>query len=865
MLTLINRIVPILVFISFVNSKLFSQETNHQEVKSDSISLGYGHIRKSTITQAIANVTAEHFNKGMFTSGSQIIEGKIAGLQVIPFHNPSGDVWLRLRGASLRIAPLIVLDGVPLDMAGGARNPLNILHPSDIQDITVLKDASTTAVYGIRGAGGVLLINSKRGDTSKLRISYDGSYGLSFLTRKPDFLNSAEYREAIEVYTPQSVNQLGDSDTDWVKEVTQVAQSTQHTISLSQQKKNTRFYSALNYFNHEGVLRFTQNQKVNVLFNIEQKLLNDALTVRFFTKNNYTKDEDGVNVFETAAAFDPTQTVKTNGNYFQWPNSLAPGNPVATQSLSENTGNAWRTFSSLCSQYALPFAKGLSIGADYAYDYNDDEYISVYFPESREAASIGGTLFTSERRATGKFLNVYTHFEKELNKHYFNIRGGFNTQNFINDLVTTSGTQLEYFNGEYKATNNQPRTSFSREYAVVSLIGTFTYSFADKYSINSSIRRDESSMFNSAGLFPAVSVGWQVLKENFAANWSPKINEIKLRAGVGRAGFDQFQGTPVEVADINLNAQKNTSLNVGLDAVFLNGKLTSTLDYYTRKDTDMIFSLPIPNGSLLTNTGVIENRGIETTITAMPIKTQAMMWSLSFNASFNRNTILDFPATYQVGGIFGDVGQTIQVLQQGNSLGSFLVYEHKRNADGSLVLDINGDGVQSNIEMYEDINNDGLINSLDLVTYKTSNPTVLLGLTSSTTYKRWDLSVILRGAFGHSVYNNLASANGYLQRLSMSNFNSNIHSSAFETNLKSRQLLSNYYVQNASFIKVPNLVIGYTFEDFAFGKVRAYLQAQNLLTITPYQGIDPEIFNGIDGQLYPRSITLIVGASLMLN
>jgi TonB-dependent starch-binding outer membrane protein SusC len=475
------------------------------------------------------------------------------------------------------------------------------------------------------------------------------------------------------------------------------------------------------------------------------------------------------------------------------------------------------------------------------------------------------------------------------------VTGGYAWQNFRSDF------ELDYFDqsAEVDPILDLPYV----ENRLISFFGRATYDYAGKYLVTASIRRDGSTRFgpdNQWGIFPAIGIGWRILEENFASPLTNIFTELKLRASYGLTGNEQigdynystfYRGslnganyqfgneyvptlTP-NGSDKTLQWEENEAINLGLDASVLDGKVTFGLDFYQRTVRELLFVISPPAGSvpddqLLTNIGSVQNKGVELVTSVVAYDREDFTWNIGFNASYNKNEIIkldnktgenldNFPG-YRSGGISGDIGQSIQIRKVGQPIDAFFVYKHKENSDGSLVLDPDGDGIQSLFEMYEDLNGDGIINENDLRPYKQPQPKVLLGFTSNMTYKSWDMAFTLRASFGNYVYNNLASSSGYYQRLTDVVTN-NVHASVLDTNFKTRQLFSDYYVQNASFLKLDNITLGYNFNKFSFGKVRAYVTAQNLLTLSPYEGIEPELFNGIENSPYPRSMTLTVGVN----
>lgn len=879
---------------------------------SEVVVIGYGSVEKKDVTGGVAKVTSADFNKGLINGADQLIDGKVAGLQIVNNGDPGGGSAIRLRGVSINGEfPLVVVDGVPLDAGGGGavggRNPLSLINPSDIEDITVLRDASASAIYGARGANGVIIVTTKSGKSGKMRINYDGIYSASFFTRKPDFLSPQEFRQAINAKAPQALPTLGTANTEWMNEVTQLAQNTQHTISLSGGKNKTVYFGSANYFLNNGVLRFTRNERLNLSAKVDQKFLNDDLTLTLNTKNTFTWDLYGPNVIGIAAGYDPTRPVRNpDGTFFQWPQVLAPANPVSSQELTDNTGNTFRTLTNLMVQYNLPFVDGLSFRANFGIDYIEGNYTGLTFPTTKGAIDnqTGGSKLEQDQTKTNQLYEYYLTYKKQFQRHGVEATAGYAWQNFKSDFNQISGDSLKLIDGEYESTYLRDTVSFPVENRLISFFGRVNYEYAGKYILTASIRKDGSTRFgpsNRWGLFPAVAVAWRVLEENFAGGLQNVFNELKLRASWGVTGNEQigdylyatyyypsFQGASYQFGnqysptirptgvDPNIKWEETVSTNIGVDAGFFGGRLTASLDFYNKDVKDLIFKIAVPAGTnlsdrIVTNIGEVNNKGVELILTGVAYNRSDFKWNLSYNISYNKNRIVKLDnlvgenlknfAGYESGGIAGDVGQFIQRRKVGHPIDAFYVLEHKRNPDGSLVLDVNGDGFQDDIEMYVDQNEDGVINENDFIIYKKPNPDVIMGLTSNMTYKKWDIAFTLKASIGNYVYNNTASANGYFVRLTEVVTN-NIHSSAFETGFKEKQLFSDYYVQNASFLKLTNITFGYNFDEFSFGRVRAFLTAQNVLTITGYKGVDPEIFGGIDNNLYPRSITISAGVNV---
>jgi TonB-linked SusC/RagA family outer membrane protein len=877
------------------------------ETLSEVVVVGYGTIEKKDATGSLTNVTTKEFNKGLIVSPNQLIVGKVAGLQVSPGTEPGSGSGVRLRGVSINgETPLYVVDGVVLAESGGgvvgARDPLNFINPSDILTINVLKDAQATAIYGARGANGVIIITTKSGQSGKPRVSYDGFASISLFARRPDILSPAEFRQVIAVRAPDKISELGNANTNWQDEVTRLAINQQHNISVTGGVNKTTYYASVNALQNQGVLRFSEHRRMNMNLKVDQKLLNDKLTLTLNSKSSVTRDLFGPNVIGAANAFDPTRPVRdpnntATGGYYQWANTIVTGNPVAEQEQQNSRGRGFRNVTNLQVKYEIPFVNGLSFNANISYDYNNGKSRFSRVSEARASINTGDIFVMESEIRKNQLYEYYGNYQKQFGKHKIDATLGYAWQFFRQEFGRFYTDETP---GDDQLT---PRTPFE-ESKLISFFGRATYDYAGKYLFTSSLRRDGSTRFgpnNRWGLFPAVGFGWRILEENFASPLTNIFTELKFRGSYGVTGNEQFGNyeyatfyrqslngagyqfgdeyvvtlTP-NGADVDLQWEENVSYNIGFDASIMQGRVTFGLDYYRRGVNELLFVISPPAGSIpddqvRTNIGSVVNRGIEFNTTAVVYDKSDFKWNFSFNAAYNVNEITkldnktgqnlaNFPG-YRNGGIAGDIGQTIQIRKVGTPLDAFFVYQHKKNPDGSLVLDTDGDGIQTPLEMYVDQNSDGIINENDLRPYKQPQPKVFFGFTNNFEYRNWDLAFTFRGSFGNYVYNNLASASGFYQRLTDVVTN-NIHASVLETNFKTRQLFSDYYVQNASFVKLDNITLGYTFRELNFfGSLRAYVTAQNALLITPYKGVDPEMFNGIDNNPYPRNTTITIGVN----
>lgn len=885
------------------------------ETLSEIVVVGYGSVEKKDITGTVAKVNTESFNRGLINAPDKLIDGKVAGLQINPSGEPGGGSAIRLRGVSINGEfPLIVVDGVPLDGGGGGvvggRNPLSFVNPADVLDMTVLKDAQAAAIYGARGANGVIIITTKSGKSGKPKLSYSGAGSVSLYTRRPEYLTAEEMRAAVAAKAPQALNKLGNANTDWLDEVTGSPLSTQHNLSLSGGFDKTTYYTSAEYLVNNGVINDTQNKKINFSIKADQKLLNDNLIVGINSRTSWIEDQFGPNVIGAAIAFDPTHPIldpsnELRGGYFQWGAALATPNPVATQKFTNNRGKTLRNLTALTLQYKVPFLPGLSLNTKYSYDLAKGNYNGLTYAEAKESQNNGGSDLIQEQTKTILLNDYFATYTKSIGRHEIDVTAGYSWQNFDSEFNQRAGDSLKTVNGSLQSVYNIRTIDLPVENRLIGFFGRLKYEFSGKYIITTSVRRDGSSRFglsNRWGVFPAASFGWRILEETFASSLTNIFSDLKFRASYGVTGNEQIgdyrystyyrysiAGASYQFGDEyvptlrptgvdpDLKWEETVSTNIGLDAALLKGRLTASIDYYVKKVNDLLFEIAVPAGTnlsdrVLTNIGQVRNNGIELVLDGVAIDRGDLKWNIGFNASYNKNKIVkldnlvgealdDFPG-YESGGISGDVGQTIQRRKVGYPVDAFFVYQHKKNADGSLKLDENGDGIQESIEMYVDQNGDGEINESDRVLYKKPNPDVLLGITSNIRYKKFDLSFTIKGSFGNYVYDNFASARGYTRLLNdPTQVVNNIHPSAFETGFKTRQLFSDYYVQNASYVKLDNITLGYNFDGMDIANLRAFITAQNPLIITPYKGVNPEVFNGIDNNNYPLATTITVGVS----
>ncbi len=896
--------------------------------------VGYGTVEKGDVTGVVATVDEALFNKGMLTSPDQLLSGKVAGVSIISNSGePGGQVSVRIRGGTSITAsnePLYVIDGVPIDNTPhnpggyiGGRNPLNFLNPNEIENITVLKDASAAAIYGSRGANGVIIITTKTGgNLDQPQVTYDASFGVSKFVETVPILSTAEFIAAMNIWGTRNLDSLGTSDTDWMDLVTQTASSQSHNFSVAGGIEDGSYRLSGGFQTIDGVLKTSHTERKNVNFNLNKSVLNNTLHFKFGSKNAITNDVFASNQIGNAMAMAPTQPVydpnSPFGGYWEWTDPLAVKNPVAEINLQDQIGESFRSVTNTELRYELPFIDGATIQTNLAFDTQRGERRRYFASFLKSQENNGGSWGLERMTRESLLFELFGEYQTRVEAFDADVTvlGGYSYQDFDSSFpnfsVDSLTTDLFGLNRPAPGDGSIIRVSNPvLENRLISFYGRVNLSVQDKYVLTTTLRRDGSTRFgekNRWGLFPSFAAGWRITNEPFMGGVTGIMNYLKLRLGWGITGsqeIEDYKYIPAyglsdaqaqyqfgnsffpmlrpEGVDPNLKWEETSSLNIGADYEFFDGKLAGSIEYYQKDTKDLLFTIAFPAGSvladrILTNIGELQNKGVEFEISSPVVQTADLTVNLGFNAAFNKNEIQKLDnsiitgsqndVVYQVGGISGDVGQTIQVLQVGKPINSFYVHRHRFDEGGNpiedntnptnmyvdeLTVDSDGDGKPDDT--------DGIINEDDLVPFEKPAPDWILGLTSNINYKWFDLSMTFRSNIGNYVYNNVASNTGNFERF-RGRVPQNMHESGLETLFNEKQLLSDYYVENGSFLKLDNVTLGFTYDQLEWTTIRIYATGQNLFTITGYSGIDPEIPSGIDNNLYPRSTTYIGGISL---
>lgn len=911
-----------------VDFDLFADITMLEEF----IVIGYGVQRREDATGSVAVVGERDFNRGNITSPSELLMGRMAGVQITSGGGaPGASETIRIRGGSSLSAindPLIVIDGVPVDSRGiaGMRSALSTINPSDIETFTVLKDASATAIYGSRASNGVIIITTKKGKEGQpLRLNYSGTYSMSRNIRTLDVLSSQQFVSEIEdrFGHRDEVTELillpGDTmpyTTNWQDQIFRDAWGHDHNISATGAIGPVPFRGSVGYSSHDGVLDTDNMTRVTGSIGLNPTLFNNDLKINFNLRGVHAENHFADNgAIGAAVAFDPTKPVMHEndfGGYFAWidpssglPKPVATTNPMALLHQKEDISTVNRIITNVQLDYRLPFLPDLRANLNVGYDYSKSEG-SINVPDNAAFSFVrGGQIRDYDQEKKNELIDFYLNYSRELPEanSRFDVMAGYSWQHFWQkgSAYDTNIPNNIGFQADPEVTDSLyvfEDTSYENEHYLLSFFGRVNYSFMDRYLLTLTMRNDGTSRFvgdNQWGLFPSAAFAWRIDQENFMQNL-PVVSELKLRLGYGVTGQQDIdagnypalarytrnvQGAyyffgderiPIlrpEAYDENLKWEETTTYNVGFDYGFANDRFTGSLDFYFRETKDLINFIPVAAGTnlsnaILTNIGNLENRGVEFTINTRPIVTNDLVWRLGFNATWSETEITRLTASedpgylgVNVGGISGGVGNTIQIHSVGHAPNSFFVFQQVFDQDGNPIEGL-----------YVDRSGDGRITDEDRYHHFKPTPDYYLGINSSVEYKDWEFSFAGRAQFGNYMYNNVSSMNGELSRLYRDEgpYLSNITSDALVTRFGNARYLSDYYIQDASFFKMDNISLAYTFHNLYqnMASLRLSFTVQNAFIITKYDGLDPEIANGIDNNFYPRPRSFVLGVNLQL-
>jgi len=884
--------------------------TNTQAALNEVVVVGYGTTRKRDLTGAVATVSSKDFVKGALQTPEQLIAGKVAGVQITPNSGaPGSGSRIRIRGgASLNASndPLIVIDGVPVDNGGiaGATNPLNLINPNDIETFTILKDPSAAAIYGSRASNGVILITTKKGKKGKIKFNFNAQGFVQTASGKVDVLTADEIRSIVNAKgTPSQIALLGKTTTDWQDEIYRNAFAQDFNLSATGSAGNLPFRISGGYLNQDGILKTGNFQRLTGALNLNPSFLKNKLKVDLNLKLSGTTNQfANEGAIGNAVTFDPTKPVTSGssryGGYWEWlendglPMQLSNRNPVGLLNMRENTSSVLRSIGNIAFDYQIPFVKGLRANLNLGYDVSRGRGINKV---SDSAAS--------DYRRKGLNNPYYQDRTNKLMDFYFNYAQTYKSINSRVDFTAGTGYQdFEFYgfnnpdrryNGDTIPGSKQEFISQAPGFTLISYYGRLVYTLANKYTVTLNARTDGTSKFNKDnrwGFFPSAAFAWQINEEEFLQN-SKVVSNLKLRAGYGVTGQQdgipfygylpvyslsnnqatyQFGNTYYNLLrpgayDANLRWETTTNINAAIDFGFIQNRISGTVEGFIRKTKDLLSTVPIPAGSnftnrLFTNVGNIESKGLEVTLNVVPVKNRNVEWDFGVNFTYvvpeiTKLLVNEDPnfTGVEVGGISGGTGNTIQRHIVGERPNSFYVYKQ--------IYDANNKPIEG---LYEDLNRDGIINEKDLYIYQSPEAKYFLGITSSVSVGKFNAGFVMRGSIGNYMYDNMNSNMGvYRQIVNPLGFIANGSKDYLNTGFFNNQYFSDYYMKNASFLRMDNINFGYDAGEIAKNvRLRITANVQNAFIITSYKGLDPEISGGIDNTIYPRPRTYVLGLNL---
>ncbi len=895
------------------------------EFLDEVVVIGYGTVKKGDMTGSVGTVKADEINKGMISSPTDLLKGKSAGVVVTPGSGqPGAGAKIRIRGESSMISsdPLIIVDGLPVSNDGisGMGDVLSSINPNDIESFSVLKDASATAIYGSRASNGVIVITTKKGAKTMSgvpQINFNFQTSVSQVANYVDVMNASEYKAFVQSQVDagnikaEAMNAMGTADTDWQKEIYQIAPAYEGNLSLAGRVNLGNagilpWRVSAGFLSQDGVLKTDHMDRATYSVNLSPSFFDNHLTLNLNGKGVFSASRfANQGAIGAANRMNPTLPVydaseKGLNGYTVWRdeagkvNTMATMNPVALLYDKKDESKANRFIGNAQFDYKFhgfeDLRFNLNLGMDFASSGGYAE-VPVGAEQSVHDTQQSGSGYHSEYtyKRMDTTLEAYLAYAKDFGKNHIDAMAGYSWQHFYNE---SSNFSNKLSDGKVLAEYKTPKS----ELYLVSFFGRVNYSYDNRYMITATIRRDGSSKFidNKWGLFPSVALGWNIANEGFLKG-NETLTTLKLRLSWGQTGNQDvvgryesqptfynndlgsyyfFGGTlvkPITAIGYNtdLRWETTTTANIGLDFGFLNDRITMAVDAYHREVSDLINYIPVAALGNLTNylnvnIGNLESKGIEYEFNAMVIDRSNWTWSLGGNVAYNATKFTKLTASpndktgVATGGISGGVGNTIQMHQVGFPVSAFYVWEQ--------VYDKSGHPIEGE---YVDRDGDGKITADDRYFYHKPAADVTLGVNTTLTYKNWTLAASGHGSIGNWVYNNVASDGEMIADCWTNSFNSNRLSSAAFSLFKKAQYTSDYYVRDASFFKIDNITLGYTFPqifksaklDRAMG-LNIFATVQNVCTFTKYDGLDPEVYGGIDNNLYPRPRTYVLGLKL---
>ena len=894
-------------------NKLGTKVTLNEETSDlqEVVVVGYGTLRKKDVTGAVASVTNENLNQGATTNPLQQIAGKAAGVVITQTGSePGTSPSIRIRGITSLIGgsdPLVVIDGIQGDL-----DFLNQIPPNEIESDDILKDASATAIYGSRGAAGVILVTTKKSEAGTSQIEYSSTVSVDMISKKLDFLTADQWRTQSALWNVPVSADHG-SDTDWYGLLSKTGYTQNHSIAIAGGTTKFNYRASVAAILQDGVVINSNNQNYIGRFQATQKALNDKLilttSLSASTRQN-TGSPSSIgradftsNLISNAYVSKPTDPVlNSNGTYFTDPNVFQYINPYAVAETVQNNQTVNNFFGSMNAD--LEITKGLTAGWFGSWRKLDGNS-GYYLPASstvQSAIDNSGIANINNWHEDEKLTDVSLNYKNTFGNHNIDAiavyewqkqtyNGNFTQmKDFINDNTTYNALQ----NGSFTSIVPGDISSYKNDRTLVSFLGRVNYSYLSRYLLTLSIRRDGSSVFGANhkwGDFPSASVAWRINDESFMKGLD-FLNDLKIRAGYGVTGNQQglypqnsqqlvaaagqtyFGGTQITNYAISQNGnadlkwETRAQTNIGLDFALFNSRVSGSVDVYSATTSNLLFNYtvpqpPYPYGSIVANVGSLLNEGVDFNLNLKVIQTKDFNFSLNGNLSLLKNKVETLSGS--INGVPLNTNYvpwgTNSYLIVGQPVGTFNILQHlgKDANNNETVVDVNKDGII-----------DGGSTSPDRKIEGSALPTYTYAFSPVFTYKNFDLSMLFRGSGGNKIYNSVRASFSYFESLGKQN----MLASAVPLGLFTSQYSSDLWLEDGSFLRFDNLTLGYRFNTKGLkyiSNLRLSLTATNLALFTKYTGIDPELnvngANGFgsDGGIYPRTSTIAVGINVTLK
>ena len=863
--------------------------------------VGYGTTTVKDATGSVESITAKDFTKGNIVTPENLLSGRVSGVNVTTSGAPGSGSQITIRGGSSIGAsnnPLIIIDGLPIEESGvtGSRGVLASINPNDIESFSVLKDASATAIYGSRASNGVIIITTKKGRT-EYTLDLDAQYTFGEVLDRVNVFSAGEFRNLVSQRRPGDLGLLGNANTNWQDEVLRSTVSSLYNLTAKGQIFGaipTRL--SIGFANQEGAVLTSQFNRKTISLSMNPSLFDDHLKINLNYNRAFEDSRFGdAGQIGAALRYDPTQPIYDSSSpfdgFYQHRNgnivSNGTQNPVASLLLANSTGFNFRQYGNLNFDYKFHYLPELKAVVNVGFDKTkgSSEYLNKFQIGNGDLTQqFAGTESNGTQERSNQLFDTYLNYVKELEKLKVDVTAGYSYQRFEN-FGQNSGNLKD---------PDSFATSFADPDVVnIGFFGRAKFSFLEKYLLTINYRRDGTSRFsenNRWGDFGGAAIAWNISDEDFLKD-SKVISNLKLRASYGLTGqqnlpgvndlyLDRYrfgninsrylfgnaaiQSTIPSVINPNLKWEETTTIEFGVDYGLFDNRFNGALSVFQKTSDDLLFNAALADGtnfsnSTIQNIGQLQIKGIEFTLNGDILKSDDYNWNFTFNATYldREITKLSNGQDVRTGGTSGGTGNTIQLLREGFAPNSFHVYKQLYDTAGKPI-----EGA------YLDLNGDGIINDDDRYLKENPNADVTLGFQSNFNYKNFDLAFNLRASIGNYVYNNVKSSRAQFELLQDNAVLGNIPTSVLDTNfLRTSDVInSDIYIEDASYLRMDNITLGYTFENpikkFSYSSIRLWAGVQNVFTLTNYTGLDPEVFNGIDNLIYPRSRNFLFGANI---